>query len=83
MGIISPAGELSTASTSIVDQAINETVKSVKNVDEKQNYIQRQGAIQHAMISQAVFSNSTNLDEWWTLCEKIADKAIKYMNRGY
>jgi dihydroxyacetone kinase-like predicted kinase len=54
----------------------------VKNTsDERTRLIQRQGSIQHAVISQSVFSNSTNYDEWWNLVQKTADKMVEYINR--
>lgn len=67
--------------------AISESLKnppllSAGVPDNRQRLIQRQGCIQHSVISQAIFSNTTNDAEWWALVEKNADRMIEYINRG-
>lgn len=57
------------------------TEKVTGTVDKRQSLIQRQGCIQAAIQSQAVFSHSTSYEEWWDFAVKTADKMIEYINK--
>jgi hypothetical protein len=73
-------GILNDNKTTDISSSIPTKVEQI-TVDNKTRLIQRQGCIQHSVISQSVFSNSTNYEEWWALVEKTADKMIEFINR--